>query len=187
MGTYVDNIVFETIVCGKCGIIWGMPERVVRARRDDRATFYCPNGDPRAFNGMSETDRLREEVKRQQQMREAAEARATSVSRQRDEVARAHKRMRTRIMNGVCPCCNRSFQNLLRHMQTEHAGGPTLKALRETYGLTQAALAREIGVHMHQISAHERDKLREGWAKDAIDSWVLRQDTAAPASKETAR
>lgn len=30
------------------------------------------------------------------------------------------KAQTTRVKNGVCPCCNRSFQNLKRHMNTKH-------------------------------------------------------------------
>lgn len=30
-------------------------------------------------------------------------------------------RTRNRIAAGVCPCCNRTFQNLADHMRTLHA------------------------------------------------------------------
>jgi hypothetical protein len=29
-------------------------------------------------------------------------------------------RMANRIKHGVCPCCNRTFLNLQRHMTTQH-------------------------------------------------------------------
>lgn len=29
-------------------------------------------------------------------------------------------RDRARFANGVCPCCNRSFENVARHMRTQH-------------------------------------------------------------------
>jgi DNA repair exonuclease SbcCD ATPase subunit len=29
-------------------------------------------------------------------------------------------RIKNRASNGVCPCCNRTFQNLARHMHTKH-------------------------------------------------------------------
>jgi hypothetical protein len=28
--------------------------------------------------------------------------------------------MRKRIQSGVCPCCNRTFENLGRHMKSKH-------------------------------------------------------------------
>ena len=32
---------------------------------------------------------------------------------------KAEKQLK-RVHNGVCPCCNRSFQNLQKHMKTKH-------------------------------------------------------------------
>lgn len=31
-------------------------------------------------------------------------------------------RLKNRVANGVCPCCNRTFANLQRHMSTKHKG-----------------------------------------------------------------
>ena len=31
-------------------------------------------------------------------------------------------KMKKRVGNGVCPCCNRQFVNLQRHMATQHPG-----------------------------------------------------------------
>ena len=62
------------------------------------------------------------------------------------QVSKAHKRMRERVMNGVCPCCNRTFQNLREHMKSEHADFgtvQTLAALRQAFGMTQEAVAKE--------------------------------------------
>lgn len=28
--------------------------------------------------------------------------------------------MKNRVANGVCPCCNRHFENLERHMKGQH-------------------------------------------------------------------
>jgi hypothetical protein len=55
---------------------------------------------------------------------DAAE-RATSSPRGRSHAAtKGHvtrkKRQLERVASGVCPCCNRSFVNLRRHMKTQH-------------------------------------------------------------------
>lgn len=36
------------------------------------------------------------------------------------EAAREAERLRRRTAAGVCPCCNRSFVQLARHMKTKH-------------------------------------------------------------------
>lgn len=83
----------------------------------------------------------------------------------------------------MCPCCNRTFQNLLRHMQTEHQGELTLRAFREAFGMTQGALAQEIGVSQAHISAAERGKSVAQYAQWAIDSWMARQEVAQEARR----
>lgn len=46
------------------------------------------------------------------------EMRLRQLSAARGQVTR----IKNRVGNGVCPCCNRSFGNLHRHMQTKHPG-----------------------------------------------------------------
>lgn len=112
--------------CGACGCAFGLTQFLYNKRREDKETFYCPNGHPRAFVE-SEADKLRRErdrlaqqiayrddqIKRQCELREAAERRLSAT---RGVVTR----IRNRIGNGVCPCCNRTFHNLARHMSTQH-------------------------------------------------------------------
>jgi len=183
MSVYCDSIEFVTITCCNCRMPFGMSRAFYNARSNDHKLFYCPAGHDQYFSGKSEAEKLREEVERKSQMIDAANQRASRLERQRDDVAKAHKRMRERIRNGVCPCCNRTFQNLLRHMQTEHGDQPPLRTLREAYGLTQANLADEIGVTMGHISAAERGKSVTAYAQSAIETWVERQ---APAMKKEA-
>ena len=40
--------------------------------------------------------------------------------RSRDGVKGALAKQKKRISHGVCICCNRTFQNLKRHMETQH-------------------------------------------------------------------
>lgn len=176
MATFADNIEYVTHQCGECGIPFAMTREFHDRRVNDRETWYCPNGHPRAFTGESEADKLRAEVERQKQMREAEEARRLRVEQERDQVARAHTKMRARVMNGVCPCCNRTFQNLMRHMQTEHAGEINLRTLRTAFGMSQAAAATEVGIRQVYISSHERGKHIPAYARLAIEAWIKRQE-----------
>ncbi len=183
MANFVENTWLETHTCGKCGVMWAMPTRFVDARRADKATFYCPNGDPRAFRESTE-DRLKRDLDRERQVREAAEARAGKAEQNLSQVARAHRKMRERVMNGVCPCCNRSFGNLRDHMKTEHPDFGevrTLFALRQAFGMTQAAVAAEAGVYDTHVSNYERGKPVASYAKSALDAWMARQDATSAA------
>lgn len=67
------------------------------------------------------TQRLAEkddEIKRQRELREGAE-------RQLSAAKGRVTRIKNRVSNGVCPCCNRTFENLQRHMHSKH---PTFTA-----------------------------------------------------------
>lgn len=186
MTLYVDNIEFKTQQCCNCHMVFGTTKRFELDRRNDRKTFYCPQGHPQAYTaGQDEASVLRREVERQKELREAEQARLARVEKEKGQLARAHMKMRTRVMNGVCPCCNRTFQNLLRHMQTEHEGQLTLKSFREAYGMTQTALAHEIGVKATYVSAHERGAYLPDHAKRAIDVWVISQE-ATPSHADPA-
>lgn len=116
----------ERIDCCNCSVRFGVPAGFTAYRRQDKRMFYCPNGHPQSFTE-SEADRLRRDLQRQQQQnarlaeeahqahleREAAERRASAA---RGQVTR----LKNRAANGVCPCCNRSFSDLRRHMATKH-------------------------------------------------------------------
>lgn len=117
--------------CATCNIDFGIGADFMRRRREDHAWFYCPNGHSNAYNGPSETEKratqaereleaARSLAQRESQRRQRAEAEARTA----DYRARAAKgqltKARKRIAAGVCPCCNRQFQNVLRHMAGQH-------------------------------------------------------------------
>ncbi|SIE38084.1 Uncharacterised protein [Mycobacteroides abscessus subsp. abscessus] len=118
--TAVDT--YTVIHCGHegCGVPFALNDEFIRQRREDHRTWYCPNGHSRYYPQMNET--------------ELAKARAARLERQlanREEDLRAAKaahavtkgkltKTRNRIAKGVCPCCNRSFVNLGKHMAGQH-------------------------------------------------------------------
>jgi DNA-binding XRE family transcriptional regulator len=184
MTKYIDSVEMVTENCCTCAMVFAMTSDYQRRRRDDHKSFYCPAGHQQHYTGPNEATKLRTELERKQQMLDAERARAITLESQRNEASRAHMRMRQRIQNGVCPCCNRTFQNLLHHMQTEHSEKPTVKTLREAFGLTQASLASEIGIHSVYVSKIERDQPIPDYAKQAINQWV---ETQAPKASKTVK
>ena len=109
-----------------CGLPFAMPARLYKQCRDTGTTFYCPLGHKIVFK-TTEADKLRRERNLlKQQLAEKDDA----IREKRQEcnvawrTATAYKghvtRIKNRIGKGVCPCCNRSFQNLARHMNSKH-------------------------------------------------------------------
>lgn len=172
MTKYVDEVWFVTETCCNCHIQFAMTNAFKAARLSDRKEFYCPAGHGQHYTGESEETKLRRELERTNQMLESAQSRSQVIQQQRDEVQRAHSKMRHRVFNGVCPCCHRTFDNLARHMKSEHAGEMTLKTLRDAFGMTQGAVAKEIGIQSSYVSNHEHDKYVPDYAKQRIASWV---------------
>jgi|SRR6185312_6642310 len=120
---------FET-KCWKCGEPYCMTKETERVLRRSRGTFYCPFGHGAVFaEGPSEADKLRQErdrlmqnaaymedlIRRERDLRKATERQASAFK----GVA---TRIKNRVQRGVCPCCNRTFADLQRHMATKHAG-----------------------------------------------------------------
>lgn len=120
--TFTSTGTYTVIHCGHegCGVPFALNEEFIRQRRADHKTWYCPNGHRRCYPQKNET--------------EEAKARASMLERElanRDEDLRAAKvahavtkgkltKTRNRIAKGVCPCCNRSFVNLGKHMAGQH-------------------------------------------------------------------
>lgn len=130
---YSSEAVYQLahLTCYLCGVLFGLEAGYEARRRNDHKAFYCPNGHVQGFYGPSkieqERDAARELAERESRRRNYAEESAQrareDADRQRRSAA-AYKgwatRVRNRIANGVCPCCNRSFTNVRRHMTTQH-------------------------------------------------------------------
>lgn len=43
--------------CAQCGVVFGLPDHLEEARRDDHETFYCPNGHSLVFSSPSKNER----------------------------------------------------------------------------------------------------------------------------------
>lgn len=179
MSQFSNNEWFEVERCCNCGMSFAMTTDFMRRRRDDRKMFYCPAGHPQHYTGKTEAQKLKEDLERKNQMLDAAQARAATAEREREQVTKAHQKMRTRVMNGVCPCCNRTFQNLMQHMQSEHPEfreQMTLATLRAAFGMTQADVAKEAGVNATHVSQYEREYPVSAYAKERLDKWVERHN-----------
>lgn len=125
------NLAIET--CYRCGLVFGLPDYMQARCRRDGATFYCPNGHGQVY-AEPEVDRLKQEIKKAKQ--EAARLRgyldqteaqladeqgSRRLAERRAAAARGQvTKIKKRVANGVCPCCQRTFADLARHMKGQH-------------------------------------------------------------------
>lgn len=114
------------ISCGECGIEFAVPDNWLTKRKEDKRTFYCPNGHARAFIE-SEAERLRRELTRQKQITEQVEARARNLAAERDRQQRSARAMRgqvtkikNRLVAALCPVCDHAFPEVAAHLAAEH-------------------------------------------------------------------
>ena len=126
--TYQETITLTTIDCPSCGVMFGLTDELIGRLRTNGKTFYCPNGHSQWY-GESEADKVKKELEAAQRkiaMKdfELATERSSRELLKRELTATKGQltKVKNRVAKGVCPCCNRHFTNLERHMTTQHPG-----------------------------------------------------------------
>lgn len=107
------------ISCSKCGITFWVPEWWQKEKRENGTAFSCPNGDGRVYKE-PEVEKLKKRLVAQELATKEQRERADREERRRIAMAGQVTKVRNRVSNGVCPCCNRTFVNLQRHIGTKH-------------------------------------------------------------------
>lgn len=108
-------------VCCDCGIGFAVPEYFDTMRRQDGKSFYCPNGHSQSYT-VTTVQKLQREVAEAQRLATVERERRQLAEAATFKAQRATYRLKKRIAAGVCPCCNRTFQDIARHMKTKHDG-----------------------------------------------------------------
>lgn len=115
--TVQQETTFHIEECCSCGVLFAMTEEFYKKRRRDTGTdFYCPNGHRQWYTGKSDAQKARDAERE----RAAAEAQLQAEVDQRKAAERELKRMKQRAKGGACPCCNRTFVQLSRHIKSQH-------------------------------------------------------------------
>ena len=126
---------FDRLTCQTCGLEYMVPTGFHNARRNDRQTWYCPNGHQWCYRE-TEDDRIRrerdqlkqriaqkdDEIAEQRAEKERQRLRAEALERKVSAARGQITKIKKRAANGVCPCCNRTFADLARHMHSKHPG-----------------------------------------------------------------
>ena len=98
-----------------CGIALAIPQNLYRVAHESPKDIYCPLGHVFVWGDTFE-EKLKKEKQRHEATRHLLAAEERSHSATRGQITKLKKRVHA----GVCPCCNRSFQNVARHMKTKH-------------------------------------------------------------------
>lgn len=111
-----------------CDAIIIMPAGIYNDFRESGDFWYCYRGHRQHFvTGETEEAKLKRQL-------EAANTLASRVQKEKEwkEVELQHEknsnrtlkghitRVKNRVKAGLCPCCNRSFEDLGRHMKGQH-------------------------------------------------------------------
>ena len=116
------------INCGECGGTYAINEKFRSECEVEGRCWTCPYCKCGwGYDGQGENARLKRDLKQRQESLALERARHDQTkaalehteSRRRAAVG-VTTRIRNRIEKGVCHKCNRSFENLRRHMETQH-------------------------------------------------------------------
>ena len=128
VGTISESVELTAISCGECGGTYAINERY-RAQKQQKGGYWtCPYCKCSwGFGDQSENARLKRELEAERKRTQWAQQEARNQRSRADHAEyreRAQKaaktRIKNRVANGVCPCCNRTFQDLAAHMKTNH-------------------------------------------------------------------
>lgn len=121
------TVPLERNICKKCGGVYALSADFLQHKREKGGDWSCPYC--RTYWHFTETEvaRLQKAIEAEKRRTEfyANNARiaredAEHSERRRRATVGQMTRLKNRIGNGVCPCCNRTFKNLRRHMVSQH-------------------------------------------------------------------
>jgi hypothetical protein len=120
------TVTIEALTCGTCGIPFGLEAAHHAQMQRTGARFYCPNGHHISY-AENEVATLKKQLAQKNSdmawWQERAEARfraLVSAERRLRATRGVATKIKRRVGKGVCPCCNRTFRDLARHMEGQH-------------------------------------------------------------------
>lgn len=122
-------VTLTEINCGECGGTYAINERYRKQAFEHGSSWHCPYckvawgynyDDSPLEEAKKEAAHQKQLAGKERKKREWAEQETKHVEARRRGEKAAKTKIKNRIANGVCPCCQRSFKNLHRHMQNKH-------------------------------------------------------------------
>ena len=175
--TVVDTLV--VIRCAGCSVHFAFPKDWQKVFREDGRTFYCPVGCRNVYRD-SDNDRLARELAeandRAIKYRQQRDATMSDLDTVMEDLANKESKLRRveqRLSHGVCPCCNRSFTNLEKHMGSKHPN----------FGSDEAKKLPE-GIRHGTSTSYSREKCRcadcRKWHRDYHRAYRQRKAQETP-------
>lgn len=113
-------------ICGVCQCMFAMPKSMQEDSRNTGDWFWCPKGH-RIHYMETTVQKLEKEIQQERQQKDQIQAELWEQQEIRKSAERSLKatkgvitRVKNRVSKGICPCCNRHFDNLCRHMKSKH-------------------------------------------------------------------
>lgn len=130
-GTWTFNTQLTEIECGGCAGVYAISEKYRTEKYRQGGYWKCPYCGISWGYGEGENERLKKQLAQEKHYAEQkqaalrdqlqrAEGKAERMDRRRAAMKGQVTRIKNRIGKGVCPCCNRTFANLQRHMSGQH-------------------------------------------------------------------
>lgn len=116
INTEVDLTVKQ---CPVCYVHYAIPQMMENRKQENGGNWYCPNGDSLIFT-KTKAQKLEAELAKEKENVEYWMNRKDEVDRELKAKKGELTKLKNRVISGVCPCCQRSFVNLQRHMKTKH-------------------------------------------------------------------
>lgn len=119
----MTELVYTSILtatsCGVCGIPFAIPDNHLSKLKATGDTFYCPSGHGISYSEGTNA-RLKRELAAANGNARYYEGRLSTEERRSAAFKGQVTKIKKRVAAGVCPCCNRTFQDLGRHMAGQH-------------------------------------------------------------------
>lgn len=124
MSTLIQ-IEITAIHCIICGVYFGIEEEHRKRLLETKENFYCPGGHTQHYISKTRVEQLQEELNAKSSELTRARTETLALKMKCESVEKEFIRHRRRASAGTCPCCQRTFSNMARHMKTKH---PEFKA-----------------------------------------------------------
>lgn len=114
--------------CGTCSIWHAMPKMMYDTCVEEGGYWRCPLGHSRGYKeGRNEREAVRRERDSLKQQMARVEEELAAAKRETEKARTETLNIKRRATAGVCPCCNRTFVNVQKHMKTKHPNVTPLK------------------------------------------------------------
>jgi len=126
-----EFITFSTLLekeeCGYCGGIYAISNNFIERRKEKGGSWYCPYCGSKWHFTKTEIQKLEEKLQNTKNLLACEISRHDQTKASLNGYKSANTRLKNRASKGICPCCNRYFENLHKHMETKHPNYLTIK------------------------------------------------------------